>query len=269
MPRKGIVHRVEDLEAGSGTTITTSNLGAAINGAAAATPNDTDLVATVESSVVKKITWTNVKAFLKSYFDTIYQAALGYTAENTANKSDSYTASSSTTYTTTKALVDGLATKQNALYLNKVTAASSAVTGTLSETQCYRVLIPANTLASGDKLVIEGVLIGKTGTANTVTLRVKVSTSSTLPAGSTDAVATIVTTTTQLSILISRIYNIVGGNLYGAPLGTSLATAEGISTLSIGTKAFDVTVDNYVYVSLQLANTGDSATAYGFTLKNF
>jgi len=36
---------------------------------------------------------------------------LGYTPENVANKSDSYTVSSSTTYATTKAVVDGLATK--------------------------------------------------------------------------------------------------------------------------------------------------------------
>ena len=43
------------------------------------------------------------------------QPSLGYTAENVANKSSSYTLSSTTTYANTKALVDGLATKQNTL----------------------------------------------------------------------------------------------------------------------------------------------------------
>ena len=39
------------------------------------------------------------------------QNSIGYIPENSANKSDSYTASSSTTYASTKALVDGLDTK--------------------------------------------------------------------------------------------------------------------------------------------------------------
>ena len=43
------------------------------------------------------------------------QNALTFTPEDTANKSSSYTASSTTTYANTKALVDGLATKQNTL----------------------------------------------------------------------------------------------------------------------------------------------------------
>lgn len=52
--------------------VTTSTIGSAINGATSATPNDTDLVMSVDASVAKKNTWTQVKAFLKTYFDTIY-----------------------------------------------------------------------------------------------------------------------------------------------------------------------------------------------------
>ena len=49
---------------------------------------------------------TEVNSFLSGKQNTI-----GYTPENVSNKSDSYTASSSTTYASTKALVDGLDTK--------------------------------------------------------------------------------------------------------------------------------------------------------------
>lgn len=50
--------------------LSAANVGSAINGAGDATPNDTDVVATAESSILKKITWANVKAFLRSYFRT-------------------------------------------------------------------------------------------------------------------------------------------------------------------------------------------------------
>lgn len=49
---------------------------------------------------------TEINGFLSGKQNTI-----GYTPENVSNKSDSYTSSSSTTYASTKALVDGLTTK--------------------------------------------------------------------------------------------------------------------------------------------------------------
>lgn len=52
--------------------VTTTKIGEVVNGANAATPNDTDLLPIVDTSVTKKITLTNFKAFLKTYFDTLY-----------------------------------------------------------------------------------------------------------------------------------------------------------------------------------------------------
>jgi hypothetical protein len=67
---------------------------------------------------VDLITTTPINGHILGYNGTLWvnktiAGWLGFTPENVANKSDSYTTSSSTTYATTKALVDGLGTKVN------------------------------------------------------------------------------------------------------------------------------------------------------------
>lgn len=55
----------------TGGSETTTTLGALVNSAGAATPNDSDLVATAESGgLLQKITWTAIKTFLANHFAT-------------------------------------------------------------------------------------------------------------------------------------------------------------------------------------------------------
>ena len=84
--------------------------------------NYCEIIVTSESGVKRKLNFnvdlsnfytknetysqTEINGFLSGK-----QNSIGYTPENSANKSDSYTINSSTTYASTKALVDGLATK--------------------------------------------------------------------------------------------------------------------------------------------------------------
>lgn len=102
------------------------------------TPIDTDSVLTfdVNNSLWKRLSWANIKSNLKTYFDTIYQTALGFIPENVANKVTNLNTPNNTTYPTTQAVSDGLATKQNTL-INPITGTGttnyvSKFTGSIS-----------------------------------------------------------------------------------------------------------------------------------------
>lgn len=66
------VNKLNGIEAAADVTDAT-NVGAAINGSTTTvTPLDTDHFAFLDGTVLSKITFTGVKAFLKTYFDTLY-----------------------------------------------------------------------------------------------------------------------------------------------------------------------------------------------------
>lgn len=79
--------------------------------------NGVDIWNYASGAYTKRFTFSSAGNFTAATYN-------GYTPENSANKSSSYIASSTTTYPDTKALVDGLATKQNTL-TNPTTGAGS------------------------------------------------------------------------------------------------------------------------------------------------
>lgn len=96
-----------------------------------ATPVDGDelpLVDSAASNVLKKLTWANLKATLKTYFDTLYQAALAYTAADAAYMPAfaRVTGSNATTSSTSLVAITGLSVP---LLANSVYYFTASLTG--------------------------------------------------------------------------------------------------------------------------------------------
>jgi len=162
---------------------------------------------------------------------------------------------------------DALALKQNLIYQTKNIAFAPNLTGTLTETQLIQILIPANTFAASDVININD-RYSRVGTTNSITLRYKMSTSASMPAGTTGQFATIVMGTTNQHLGVVRQMRINGGNLSGISNISNQPTDIGAINIGQTSQAFDRTVDNYFYISATLANTGDTLVSNSFTLNN-
>ena len=149
----------------------------------------------------------------------------------------------------------------------KDATASTAVTGTTAETLLNTYLIPANTFNANDVMRISSFLTEKTGTAGTVTMRVKVGTTATF--GSATPIAVYTTGATEVFPIMSRQgITLRGGNLRFLSTSNSRQTDTSASSNSIATTAFNPAIDNYIFTSIQLSLGTESAFQSNFLMTN-
>lgn len=140
--------------------------------------------------------------------------------------------------------------KQNSIFVARSFTQSIGSNST-GETQLLQITIPANSFSATDKLSFFATF-SKTGISLATTVRVKLSTSASMPSGNTGAIALFTSGATAQFIKLNRDMSISGGNLKGFPFTTTATTdqAATTSTASISV-AFDVTQTQYLYVSAQ------------------
>lgn len=141
------------------------------------------------------------------------------------------------------------------------------VTGTTSEVQIFQLLIPSNTFSATDKLTFFAVFNRATA-AGTVSLRAKMSTSSSMPSGNTSLIARLNPTANQLYSKMARDLIISDGNIKGFASNTTANNDVANSTAAMSSQSLDVTVDNYFYLSVQPATGSDEIRLEAVEIKN-
>jgi hypothetical protein len=192
--------------------------------------------------------------------------ALGFTPENVANKSDSFTASSSTTYASTKALVDGLAslTANNISVIAKVS--NLTMTGVTTE-RCLMV-IPLEVGNDNWDYVITNWCRISTGSGTTY-LRVGTVASPIDGDVGANAIAnqTLVATYNHGNnnrTPFKRTLNVfggAGGGIIRANASVSIINDE-TSANSFTNTLLNMTVQRYVYLSYNLTNPAFTYSVY-------
>jgi hypothetical protein len=224
--------------------VNTSTIGTAINGAASATPNDTDLVMSVESSVAKKNTWTQIKTFLKNYFDGIY--------------------------TTTSAVASQITAALNARITGAIYAyqnTDSSTTGSTLQTVLANIAIIGGDMGDNGVLIFDS-FVSKIGTAGSITWEMYFSTVGTNTVGNTGTPtgSTLFATYTNTSANLTGgrwLRKIVNKNSQASqaiyPAANGAINDSATSTTARTSRTFDTSANFWIVVTGTLANSADTA----------
>ena len=186
--------------------------------------------------------------------------ALGYTPENVANKSSSYSVSSTVTYPNTKALVDGLATKGTVIE----TTTDGTVTSPLVNTVSQVLLIPGGTFGEGMTLETLG-WARKTGVNLPFTYRRYVNTTPNLVGSPILIAQPGASASATVYAGLRRFLRIKTSDGSGA--GTELTNVSstsyddvlGTSTTAVSNVSINWNNDVYIIDTLQCSSASDSA----------
>lgn len=134
---------------------------------------------------------------------------------------------------------------------------TSSVTGTTSETQLANITIPANSMGENGKLRVTA--IWSFSGSNNKTLRVKHS----------GAAGTVFGTSVQTTNASAQTQTIIGNaGVANAQRGyIVLLTPYSGSANAIASGSADTTVDTTIYISGQLANTGETITLESYSVE--
>jgi hypothetical protein len=220
-------------------------------------PIDTDPLLAADSDLLV----ASQKA-TKAYADT-KQTALGFTPENVANKSDSFTLSSSTTYASTKALVDGLNANQKVIAKTPTTV---VFTGVVTE-RCFLVIpLPVDT--NNYHIYIKAFVRAAITLSST---RLRIGRVANPIDGNVGANA--IGNQTQIAILNhgnnNRVFFIRNFTILGGASGSRVgfnaiqsAQSDEATNSTPTTATIDTTVQNYIYLSYDLTDAAASWTLY-------